>query len=86
MQIHWWREGIIWRADIGASLTLCASPEETRHGRIRKGTRWRASVTRWDAATRTASRVGEDEVGYPHGTAEEARRAAEAIYNAARHT
>lgn len=82
MRIDWQRSeydpGFV--AKIG-NITLGASPDRTRFGKAARGTKWRASVTHWDAPTSTASRYGRDVYMQLCDTKQEAMRLAEVVYN-----
>lgn len=64
------------------NIILVASPDYTRAFQPipKRGTTWRAQVSRWDQSTHTMSRFGRDEYKTLHKTKHDAMRAAESIY------
>ncbi len=85
-KIEWRREANdpTWVASLPGNITLFAGPDRraAMGTKAARGTTWRAGASQWDEATRTLSRVGPDRYNATHKTADDAKRAAEAIYMA----
>lgn len=72
-----------WQCRLPGNITLCASPDRFAKGFIPKaarGTKWRASVSHWNEATRTMSRYGRDCYMQLCASAKDAMKLAEEVW------
>jgi hypothetical protein len=80
MKFEWTKKDAQYIAEIG-NITLVASPDSMNYGKAKRGTKWRAQCSIWDEKTRTMSRYGEDIYCKLFNSYQEAKEAAEEIYN-----
>lgn len=69
-----------WRCEMPGSVTLFVVPDQTRFGKAKRGTQWRAGASQWDGKS-TISRFGRDVYMDKQSSAEDAKRLAESVYS-----
>lgn len=80
MKFEWIKQDAQYVAEIG-NIVLVASPDRMNYGKPKRGTKWHAQCSVWDEKTRTMSRYGKDIYCKLFDSYQEAKEAAEEIYN-----